>query len=189
MYAYLSERENMVIYRPGSAMKASAFFAISDFLWCMSATVFTSPMVSPDICEWGLSFELFHWEKVYVKWHLEEGKLSIFEGRMMDSITSCGKRALGITLIQKEDEEICKLSYWNPKKNQGTNNVGKMKSTQEHGNLHWKQSERLNPLGLHFLHHIPNQSFSQPENQIEMIKGKNPKDANRWRRIYVHISP
>lgn len=35
---------------PGSAIKASACFAISDFLWCMSVTVFTSPCVCPDIC-------------------------------------------------------------------------------------------------------------------------------------------
>jgi hypothetical protein len=32
-------------------MKASACLAISDFLWCISATVFTSPMVSPEICQ------------------------------------------------------------------------------------------------------------------------------------------
>jgi len=39
----------MRIHVPGRAMKASACFAISAFLWCMSATAFTSPTVSPDI--------------------------------------------------------------------------------------------------------------------------------------------
>lgn len=30
-------------------MKASAFLAISAFLWCISATILTSPTLSPDI--------------------------------------------------------------------------------------------------------------------------------------------
>ena len=38
-------------YQPGKAMKASDCLAISAFLWCMSATAFTSPTVSPVICK------------------------------------------------------------------------------------------------------------------------------------------
>ncbi|KAK9138550.1 hypothetical protein Sjap_009144 [Stephania japonica] len=34
----------------GKAMNASDCLAISAFLWCMSATAFTSPTVSPVIC-------------------------------------------------------------------------------------------------------------------------------------------
>jgi len=34
---------------PGRAMNASACLAITDFLSCIFATVFTSPKVSPDI--------------------------------------------------------------------------------------------------------------------------------------------
>jgi len=35
--------------QPGKAIKASECLAISAFLWCMSATAFTSPTVSPVI--------------------------------------------------------------------------------------------------------------------------------------------
>lgn len=35
---------------PGKAIKASECLAISAFLWCISATAFTSPTVSPVIC-------------------------------------------------------------------------------------------------------------------------------------------
>lgn len=35
---------------PGRAIKQSELRAISAFLWCMSATAFTSPTVSPVIC-------------------------------------------------------------------------------------------------------------------------------------------
>jgi hypothetical protein len=35
---------------PGNAIKQSELRAISAFLWCMSATGFTSPTVSPVIC-------------------------------------------------------------------------------------------------------------------------------------------
>ncbi|KAL5716959.1 hypothetical protein ACHQM5_010058 [Ranunculus cassubicifolius] len=34
----------------GKAIKASERLAISAFLWCISATAFTSPTVSPVIC-------------------------------------------------------------------------------------------------------------------------------------------
>ena len=42
----------MQIYKiiPGRAMKASAWRAISAFLWCISDTVLTSPIGSPVIC-------------------------------------------------------------------------------------------------------------------------------------------
>lgn len=36
--------------QPGKAIKASECLAISAFLWCISATAFTSPTVSPVIC-------------------------------------------------------------------------------------------------------------------------------------------
>jgi len=36
--------------QPGKAIKASECLAISAFLWCMPATAFTSPTVSPVIC-------------------------------------------------------------------------------------------------------------------------------------------
>lgn len=37
-------------HSPGNAIKASDCLAISAFLWCISATAFSSPTVSPDIC-------------------------------------------------------------------------------------------------------------------------------------------
>jgi len=39
-----------MLYQPGKAIKASERLAISAFLWCMSATAFTSPTVSPVSC-------------------------------------------------------------------------------------------------------------------------------------------
>lgn len=40
--------------KPGKAIKASECLDISAFLWCISATAFTSPTVSPVICKWTL---------------------------------------------------------------------------------------------------------------------------------------
>ncbi len=37
--------------QPGKAIKASECLAISAFLWCISATVFNSPTVSPVNCK------------------------------------------------------------------------------------------------------------------------------------------
>lgn len=74
---------------PGRAMNASAFFAISDFLSCMSSTVLTSPMVSPN------SYKKFL--DIYLLW------LSLFrtnkkKGKWFGARTSFGKMVGGMTL-------------------------------------------------------------------------------------------
>jgi hypothetical protein len=50
IYIYIKAIVVLSLYQPGKAIKASECLAISAFLWCISATAFTSPTVSPVIC-------------------------------------------------------------------------------------------------------------------------------------------
>ena len=56
----------MRIFVPGRAMKASAWRAISAFLWCMSDTALTSPIVSPVICLQNTYQKLFLGTKTFI---------------------------------------------------------------------------------------------------------------------------
>lgn len=138
--------------RPGRAMKASACLPISDFLSCMSTTVFTSPMVSPEICHEVLKL-------IYSITGISIGRNS----KRQKSDNLMWEECFRNYPVIERRRELRKASKFSlevlcPKKwKQGNGPL-----TLGHGTPHWTQFEKSNPLGLHFHHHKPNWFFCLP---------------------------